>query len=93
MWVEAVGGVRCGAPVRLDGVAAEAAGARSEGESMRAIRTPATPEAVKVSLVAMEAKVRSLRAQLVAARKERDALRVEAERLRAALDDGAWRQD
>jgi len=60
---------------------------------MRAIRTPATPEAVKVSLVAMEAKVRSLRAQLVAARRERDALRVEAERLRSALDDGAWRRD
>lgn len=59
---------------------------------MRTVRHPEGPDALRARLANLELTVRSLRARLAAALKERDALRLRIETLQSERDSELWRR-
>lgn len=60
---------------------------------MRFVRTPGSPQALANRLLILESKITSLLIQLSDTRRERDAAKLEVERLQSEAASEAWRKD
>ena len=61
--------------------------------TMRHVRTPNSPEALRARLAILESRETSLLIRLADLRLERDALKLEVERLQSDLAAETWRRD
>lgn len=60
---------------------------------MKHVRLKSDPQTIPIRLAALEARITVLLIRLSDARRERDALKAEVERVQSVCDDDAWKQD